>query len=169
MIKIDMPPRRITSPLVSTPCGLFTDTSDHVISRLHAGCDMIIDSGSKITTEVKEYGLQSYVKPSFTCILPPVRWSHQQLHFQCCARTHRIFCLASYPQRRHVILWITINMPSLATIAIAQLWFVSPSRTLQTLSYVDHTSSYAVHLSPPSVDMIQSGVPIMYQFPSVHE
>jgi hypothetical protein len=45
-------------------CALFTDDSDHLVSRLHAGRDMLVDSGSTITTQGTAEGLLSYVAPS---------------------------------------------------------------------------------------------------------
>jgi hypothetical protein len=139
------------------PCAFFTDTSDHVISRLHAGHDMLIDSGSKITTQGMADGLQSYVAPSQSGIcmrsatgqvvspagegaLPFTIDDGQASLSVLCQHTPYISSNIFSPAETCDTLDCD-TYPSLATVAIAQLWFISPSRTPHTLYYVAHTSS----------------------------
>jgi hypothetical protein len=168
------------------PCALFTDDSDHVVSRLLAGRDMLIDSGSMITTQGTADGLQSYVAPS-----------QSGIHMR--SATGQVVSAA---REGGIPFPINDGQASLSVLCqhtpdISSSIF-SPAETCDTLDYdayaltcnrrdsttiVRFTKSdspdivlqgtYKLPMPyiclPPSVDTVQSVVPMTYQFPSVHE
>jgi hypothetical protein len=174
----------VDSPL--GPCALFTDNSDHVISSLLAGRDMPIDSVSTITTQGTADGLQSYVTPSQSgirmrsatvqvvspadeCALPfPVNYGQASLSVMCQHTPDMSSSIFSPAETCDTLDYDAYALTCNRRESTYMVRFTKSDSPGIVLRGTYKLRTPYIHL-PPSVDAVQSVVPMTYQSPSIHE
>jgi hypothetical protein len=132
-------------------CVIFDEssTSDHVISQLQAGADLLVYSGSTIRTAGSSSILTVYAPlphPASRFALPLVRWFVQRAKVVCLLRsmmylafyqssvsTHSSSSAEFSPLPRLVTRSIMTRINSPATVARAHIWYASPRLQSQVL------------------------------------